>query len=100
MITKILAYFRVRRGARLLDCTVDGWWWKVSPATLDVLHPSLCPLGQIYAGIRGTYPFLFGRCDLGIHRHPAIRYGFDGPDHDAEAYNARWREEIRKRRRK
>lgn len=95
MIKRIRAYFRVCRGARLLDRKVPVWWWDVDPWTVDVLSFTKCPLGQIYGGA-AYYVAIEG---LGVPHDPD-NFGFVCPAADWKYYNARWHREIRKRRKR
>lgn len=84
---------RVRRGAKLLDKKMPGWYRKVKLTTLDMSYCHECVLGQTH----GHY--FDGMQGLDVSLGNSSRYGFsDAQDKNFPKLDLLWKAEIRARR--
>ena len=83
---------RVRKGARLLDERMPGWWRQIDLERLDIDSPCDCVAGQV-----GGYTEVLRA--LGLDDGAEYDYGFDGGSFaEVRALTLAWCELITARR--
>lgn len=98
---------RARRGARLLDRKIPGWYSKIREQDLKMDSCYRCVLGQIYGFYTRGLETVFGEIHMDREElePEEVRHGFVALDsemfdrvHNYEVLTATWKAEILKRR--